>query len=89
MSGLGDLFGGLSGIGQTPDQKLADTTRRLDEQRRQREQAALDATPVPQMRGKTVDGVKYLRAEDVLLALDSTKSAIRVAAKIRKWVQAP
>lgn len=87
MSDFSDILGGLGRLGETPEQKLAETTRRLAEQRRQREQAALDATPVPPMRGKTVDGVKYLRAEDVLVALDSTRSAIRVAAKIRNWTR--
>ncbi len=89
MSGFEDILNGMYGsAGKTPEQKLADTNRKLTEQRRQREQAALDATPVPVMRGKTVDGVQYLRANDVLAALDSTQSAIRVAAKIRKWVTA-
>ena len=43
-------------------------------------------TPIPQMRSKTVDGVKYVRAEDVVLALGQTHSWSRVLVHLQKWL---
>lgn len=83
MSGFEDLFGDYV---KTPEQRLADQRARLADQRRAQEQAQRDKTAVPQMRGKTIDGVKYMRAEDVVAALEATGSAVRVSVQIKKWL---
>jgi hypothetical protein len=81
-----DLLGSLGSFGKTPAQKVAEMNAELAKKREAEQKAQRSETPIPQMRSKTIDGVKYLRAEDVANALNVTKSWSRVFMHITKWL---
>ncbi len=74
---------------KSPAERVADARRAADAQRAKDEQARRDATPVPPIAGHRVNGVKYVKVADVIGALESTGSAVRVAATLRKYEAKP
>lgn len=80
MSGFDALFG-------DPVQQATEQLRKANQESAAKaKQKQRDTAAIPQMRSTTVNGVKYLRAEDVVEALRVTDSAVRVRLHIAKWL---
>jgi hypothetical protein len=78
---LSGIFGSPSGFGSTP---LGQAARAAERDARKPAQSA--PKPLPQIRGKIIDGVFYVRAEDMASCLEATvpSQARRLIAKLRQ-----
>lgn len=81
-SDLGDILGNLTGSTQ-PETPLQRAAREALANSKKRSTTVPDK-PLPQIRGKQIDGVLYVRADDVADALDSQQAAPRLVAKLRR-----
>lgn len=89
---LGDLFGGgkspmddlLDGLGKTSPQRATDTLERASE-KLAKDKEKERANQLPQIRAKQVDGIWFVRAEDMADCLDrlGPKTNARLIAKLR------
>lgn len=79
---LGDILGDL--IGSQPRETPLQRAARESLANSQKRSTIVPDKPLPQIRGKQIDGVLYVRAEDVADALESQKAAPRLVAKLRR-----
>lgn len=79
---LGDAF-------KSPADKVEEVRKKAAEKRLRDEQALRDATPVPPIAGRRFEGDKYVKVSDVISALETTGSAMRVLNTLKKYEAKP